>query len=121
MQSQSYCRTSCSVSRYYYYATVQVSVSTAGIFNLASKSKIDTYGYIYNNSFDPSYPALNLLLQDDEGGSNGQFKLTYYLQPESRYILVTTTYYPNATGKFSISASGPGSVTFHSYVETPTV
>jgi hypothetical protein len=120
-ESQSYCRTSCEVSYYYYYEAIQVRVGTHGTFSLTSKSSIDTYGYLYNSSFDSFSPSLNLLLQDDEGGNNGQFKLTCFLEPDVIYILVATTFYPNATGLFSISASGSGSVTFSAYVATQTL
>jgi hypothetical protein len=115
-ESESYCRTSCALSSFYYYEAIQVRVGTPGTFNLGSKSRIDTYGYLYNSSFDPSSPSSNLLLQDDEGGGNGRFKLTFFLVPDAMYILVATTFDPNETGLFSISASGPGSVTFSAYV-----
>jgi hypothetical protein len=115
-ESQSYCRTSCAVSHYYYYKAIQVHVSTHSSFSLASKSSVDTYGYLYDSSFDPVFPSSNLLLQDDDGGSNGQFKLTCLLEPDSIYILVATTFNPNETGSFSISTSGPGSVIFSSYI-----
>ncbi len=115
-ESQSYCRTSCAVSYYYYYKAIQVRVGTHGTFSLTSKSSVDTYGYLYNSSFDPLSPSSNLLLQDDEGGNNGQFKLTSFLELDFIYILVATTFDPDTIGSFSISASGPGSVTFSAYV-----
>ena len=116
--SKSYCRTNCEVSYYYYYEAIQVRVDTPGTFSLESKSSIDTYGYLYNNSFDPLSSSSNLLFQDDEGGRNGQFKLTFFFVPDIIYILVVTTFNPHETGLFSVSASGPGSVTFSAYVAT---
>ncbi|CAF1224479.1 unnamed protein product [Adineta steineri] len=113
INSQRYCRTGCSVPRYYYEG-VKVSVLMAGKYSIASKSIIDTYGYLYNNSFDRSNPSRNLLLQDDDSGGNKQFKLTHFFQPEATYILIATTFDPYMMKKFSISASGPGSVIFHS-------
>jgi hypothetical protein len=120
-ESQSYCRTSCAVLYYYYYEAIQVHVSTHGTFSLVSKSSVDTYGYLYSNRFDPLSPSSNLLLQDEESGNNGQFKLTFSFDPDLIYILVATTFNPNVTGSFSISASGPGFVTFSTYVAAETL
>ena len=122
IESSTYCRTSCQESSHYYYEAIEVRVDTHGIFSLISKSNVDTYSYLYNSSFDPSSPSLNLLLQDDDDGTNnGQFKLTFSLQSDSTYILVSTTFYPNTTGSFNISASGPGSVTFSPYITVKTL
>ena len=118
IESQSYCRTSCAVSQNYYYEAIEVRVGAHGTFSLASKSRVDTYGYLYNSSFDPFSPSLNLLLQDDESGYNRQFKLTFVFEPDLIYILVVTTFNSNTTGSFSISGSGPGSVTFSAYIDT---
>lgn len=112
LYSLSYCRTSCQESSDYYYEAIRVRVDTHGIFSLISKSNVDTYGYLYNDIFDPSSPSSNLLLQDDEGAGNGQFKLTFAFEPDLTYILVCTTFSPYTMGSFYVSASGPGSVTF---------
>jgi hypothetical protein len=111
-ESQSYCRTSCAVSSNYYYEAVQVRVSTSGTFSLISKSSIDTYGYLYNSSFNPLSPSSNLIVQDDDGAGNGQFNLKTFLESRLIYILVATTFDPRKIGSFSVSASGSGSVTF---------
>ncbi|CAF3713812.1 unnamed protein product [Rotaria socialis] len=120
-ESPSYCRTNCIASDSYYYEAIRVRVSNYGIFSLTSKSNIDTYGYLYINSFDPASPSSNLLLENDDGGGSGQFGLTYSLLIDSIYVLVATTYYPNVTGLFSVSAPGPGFVTFSAYVGTKTL
>ncbi|CAF4231471.1 unnamed protein product [Rotaria socialis] len=120
-ESPSYCRTNCIASDSYYYEAIRVRVSNYGIFSLTSKSNIDTYGYLYINTFDPASPSSNLLLENDDGGGSGQFGLTYSLLIDSIYVLVATTYYPNVTGLFSVSAPGPGFVTFSAYVGTKTL
>ena len=96
----------------YYYAAIEVRVATAGYYSITSTSNVDTYGSIYSDSFDPTYPDRNLLAQNDDGGDNRQFKLPVFLQPWNRYVLVATTYSPNVTETFGIRASGPGPVTF---------
>lgn len=109
--SQMYRRPNEAVSEYY-YAAIEVRVTTAGDYSITSTSNVDTYGLIYSNNFDPTNPEQNLLAQNDDGDGSGQFKLTVSLQSWNRYILVTTTFKPNVTGRFGIQASGPGSVTF---------
>jgi hypothetical protein len=90
-----------------------VRVDTTGTYTFKSSSTIgDTYGYIYQGNFYPSYPSYNIVTQDDDGSGNRQFQLTATLRSDITYILVFTTYTPNLTGSFSISASGPGYVFF---------
>lgn len=132
-RSQVYCRDRCSTPDYqydfdddYYYEAILMNVSKAGDFTITSQSNINTYGYLYETRFDPFDTSLNLLMEDDNSGSNEQFKLTTFLRPSTIYVLVATTFSPHVMGKFSIiassmssisligisSASGPGSVTF---------
>jgi hypothetical protein len=111
--SQVFCRDRCSTPDYqydfdddYYYEAILMNVSKAGEFSIMSKSNINTYGYLYDNIFDPSDTSLNLLVEDDNSGNNEQFKLTAFLQPPSIYVLVVTTFSPHVMGKFSIIATG---------------
>jgi len=109
--SPTYCRDTCAKGDFYYVA-ITVSVATPGTYLFSSKSDIDTYGYIYMNSFDPSKPHQNLLQENNDSGEKKQFKLKVHLKSGPKYILVTTTSSPNVTGSFSIIASGPTSVSF---------
>ncbi len=96
----------------YYYKAIQIAVGTAGIYNLTSYSGMDTFGFLYNGNFNPSYPTENLIIQNDEKGGNNQFKLTAFLQPGVLYTLVVSTFLPDITGSFSVVASGPANVYF---------
>ena len=77
---------------------------------------MDTYGYIYNNSFNSSFPDQNVLASDDNSGNGGygrdknQFKFIIILERMKTYILVTTTRYQSIIGSFSITVAGPASV-----------
>ncbi len=71
---------------------------------------MDTYGYFYNVSFDPSYPFQNLIASNDDSAGNRQFWISLSLQSGHRYILVVTTSSVGATGSFTIKAAGPSSV-----------
>jgi hypothetical protein len=108
--SATYIRTADSTSNYYFEA-IEIFVSTAGTYILSSNSSLDTYGYIYNNTFNTSNPAANLFSQDDDSAGNRQFKMAVYLRPDfMTYVLVATTHSAGMTGSFSIIASGPTKV-----------
>ena len=71
---------------------------------------MNTYGYLYNDPIDPSYPTQNLIVSNDGSGSNGQFRIVVGLSYGSSYVLLVTTSDASGTGDFSVSASGPSSI-----------
>ncbi|CAF3558737.1 unnamed protein product [Rotaria socialis] len=119
--SPTYCRTTC-IRWQFYYDVLTVTVTKAGKYKFTSESNIDTYGYIYNSSFNPANPHLNLLAEDNDSGKKRQFQLKINLQPWETYVLVITTFIPNVRGSFSIDVSDPKFVNFHSTTthRTPT-
>ena len=104
--------TSPSFSRYngvagnYYYEAIQVTVSTSGYYRFRSTSAIDSYGYLYTDSFLSSTPSMNVYTQDDDGAGSAQFQFTVVLQPGVVYILVATSYFPNIRAPFTVVVSG---------------
>ena len=94
------------------YEAMQIMVDTAGIYDLSSVSSLDTLGYLYNDTFYPSTPSVNLIQQDSDNGGNNQFKLTAFLEAGVPYTLVLSTQSTGYTGPFSIVASGPGNAQF---------
>ncbi|CAF3404196.1 unnamed protein product [Rotaria socialis] len=110
--SQWFCRVGdCSASVYFYQAFL-LNVSVAGNYYIESSSKIDTFGYVYNNSFTSLAPSQNLLAYDNDDAGNLQFRLYISLHTDATYILIVTTYSQMVTGPFFIIATGPASVTF---------
>ena len=97
----------------YYYETLQIIVTKTDSYVLwsESESEMDTYGYLYKDDFDPLQPFANLLAQHSGKCNQGQLKFIIDLQANTRYILVVTTYYQNATGNFTIFISGQNNVT----------
>jgi hypothetical protein len=102
------------MAKQYYYESIQVSVPIMGTYTFTSNSLINTYGYLYDDEFKSTDPSLKLISQDDDSGGQGQFKITAILQPEYKYMLVATTYSPEAIGEFSIVSSGPAAVDVYS-------
>ena len=112
ISSQMYCRIGICLAPNTYYEAIQIRVSTTGNYTIKCNSTMDTYGFIYNNSFDPSFPNLNLMSSDDESGGRFQFMIIIFLQSMTKYILVATTYFQNVIGPFAIVATGPGLLWF---------
>ncbi|CAF1387780.1 unnamed protein product [Adineta ricciae] len=93
-----------------YYEALQISVSISGDYWFASVSDIDTYGYLFYNSFNPLMLCKNYIQEDDDSMGERQFKIQSILEASQTYILVVTTYFTNVTGKFGIISQGPGNV-----------
>jgi hypothetical protein len=99
--------------RNFYYETFEVKVPEIRYYTIQSSSDIDTYGYIYENTFNPLNTTENLLTSDDNGGGfDGQFRFEIPLYVDTTYILVVTTSSPNKIGKIKINMLGLANVTF---------
>lgn len=95
----------------YYYQAFAINVSVSALHTIFSISNMDTFGLLYNNTFNPGNHQQNLIsFNDDDGGFN-QFSLAALLSPAMRYILVATTFSPDVFGPLQITISGPGTVT----------
>ena len=114
LTTNSYTYTRYGASGSYYYHAVEVRVNRTGDYTFGTSSTIgDTFGYLYQGNFYPTYPQYNLITQDDDASGNNQFRLTATLRADITYILVFTTYNQFERGSFEISASGPGYASFN--------
>ncbi|CAF3563315.1 unnamed protein product, partial [Rotaria sp. Silwood2] len=84
----------------------------SGNYTIETYSNIDTYGFLYSNTFDPGSISTNLLEESDDGPISINFLISINFQAVTQYIVVATTFYPNTTGSFSIVATGIASVIF---------
>ena len=114
----------------FYYNILEFSVDTIGDWRASNSSILshdsfdysrypnhqtpwfnaDTYIYVYENSFDPDNPTLNLIAQDDDGydgGNDVQFDLTTDLETDITYYGVITTYDPEELIEGSVDIYGP--------------
>ncbi|CAF1402924.1 unnamed protein product, partial [Adineta ricciae] len=114
--SQVFYRPESQKDKYYYFQALQFTVSTAGIYKFTSVSDMDTVGYFYESTFDPSNPLMNLVTNDDDGGDDFQFLIEVYLQAGQTYILVVTTHSGYTKGSFSVKAVGPVSINIGSII-----
>jgi len=97
----------------YYYETIKVDVQGTGYYTFGSISSINTYGYIYQNHFNPFNPKENLLAENGTRCSQYDMKFTVLLHVNTTYILVMTTLSSNKQGNFSVLVTGPNNITFN--------
>ena len=129
----------------FYYNILEFSVDTAGDWRAANSSILsndsfdytnyqqqfernpwfnaDTYIYLYEGSFTPTNPTLNLIAQNDDGydgGNDLQFDLTTNLKKDTTYYSVITTYDPEELIEGSVDIYGPtGGVLTYTIIPEP--
>lgn len=95
-----------------YFQGFELIPNTDGFYNIISTSNLDLYGYLYNDSFNPTDPIENLIIEDDDGAGDYQFILGFFLEANNTYILIVTTFNEAETGNFTIEISGPSIITY---------
>jgi len=127
----------------FYYNILEFSVDTAGDWRAANSAILsndsfdytpypnhrtpwfnaDTYIYLYEGSFTPTNPTLNLIAQNDDGydgGNDVQFDLTTNLKKDTTYYSVITTYDPEELIEGSVDIYGPqGGVLTYTIIPEP--
>ena len=101
--SPRFCRNSSCSNPTNYYQAISFNVSAAGSYIMATRGRVDTYGLLYNTTFNAANPMQGLIYEDDEGAGDGQFAVMGDLRPGVRYTVVVTTYDPNAVGAFVLT------------------
>ena len=71
-----------------------------------SRSAATPQMYLYNDSFSPDFPELNLLEPDDRNVDGGFFQFTTNLQINVKRILVITTFAADTVGEYTLTVSG---------------
>ncbi|CAF1581071.1 unnamed protein product, partial [Adineta steineri] len=103
-------------SGYFYYQAIQVTVSTSGLYSFISTDAMDSFGCLYSDFVDPSYPSQNLISTDDDGAGNQQFRINATLQYGRTYVLIVTTFNTNKMGVYMITVNGPSSVILSTFI-----
>lgn len=93
-----------------FYQAFVVNITVNGFYVIYSRSNLDTYASLYRTLFNPRYPSINWIMNDDDTYGNNQYQLTARLTANFRYILVSTTYFESRTGPFAVVATGPGPI-----------
>lgn len=79
---------------------------------MTTSSGFDTFGVLYNSTFNPTDAGQNVLVTDDQNGGDGQFALIANLHPSVKYTVVVTTYFPYSVGEFVLNFYCSGAITF---------
>ena len=103
------------LARLTYYQAYQFSVSMNSTYSFTTSGSFDTYGLLYEDPMDPSFPHENLIASDDDSGTGYQFEITTILVTGTTYVLVVTTHGDHITGSFGLIASGPVQVSLTSF------
>ena len=109
------------------YSLIELQPNVDGLYDILNPSanltiSNDPYIYLYQDSFDPIEPTVNLIAYDDDSGGNLLFQLSgVEFNSQTSYFLVATSYLPSSTGTFDIVVSGVGSVEFGGSVQNPTI
>jgi hypothetical protein len=111
----------------FFYSLIEIQPSESGLYDILNPSSNltltnDPYVYLYEESFDPQNPSINLIAQDDDSGGGLLFRLNdIEMFNTITYFMVATSYQPSATGTFDIIVSGVGSVEYGGSVTNPTI
>ena len=97
-------------NKHYRYQALRVVVEKTGRYIFTSNSAMDTYGYFYENSVDPSNPTDNLRAHNDDDDGNQQFRIAVELYFGRTYFLLVTTFRADVVGAFRIRVSNPTSI-----------
>lgn len=100
------------------YDVFSFSVSADGLYTVRSFAAglrqgdpWDQMIFLYASSFDPSAPLLNgVIASDDFNGNIGVSGFDIALSTGIAYYLVTTSYYPEDTGRYLNVVRGPGEI-----------
>ncbi|CAM4747638.1 unnamed protein product [Rotaria magnacalcarata] len=71
---------------------------------------MDTFGYLYKNSFYSYAPAKNVIAADNDSAGDAQFRLHTLLDTVTAYVLVVTTFKSNVNDSYSIIITDVASI-----------
>ncbi|CAF5038213.1 unnamed protein product, partial [Rotaria magnacalcarata] len=108
--SGQFCRDGDCSSLVYYYEAFNFNVSAAGSYTFISSSSMDTFGYLYKNSFYSYAPAKNVIAADNDSAGDAQFRLHTLLDTVTAYVLVVTTFKSNVNDSYSIIITDVASI-----------
>jgi hypothetical protein len=101
-----------------------VDVGGSYSFNSNTSFPYDNYGFLYQNSFNPTTPFnTNYITSNDDSsnivGNYGGYGFSTSLNAGTNYFLVSTSFSPGVSGSFTTTIDGPGNVSASTSVPEP--
>ncbi|WP_309740218.1 PEP-CTERM sorting domain-containing protein [Chamaesiphon sp. OTE_20_metabat_361] len=103
------------------YSSFGFTVSDPDNYVFQSTANFDNYTFLYQNSFNPTNPLLNILIGNDDNPTIGLSGFTTALTAGTNYFLVTTGFDNPDVGTFSNTITGVGNVTPTAVPEPATI
>lgn len=95
----------------YYYRLIEIKVSEDGEYTFHAQGNIDNYGYLYIDQFEEALPDQNLVVSNDDYGTDPNFSFTEMLLATNTYYLVFTWKNPGLYDKSdNVIVSGPAQI-----------
>ena len=88
-----------------------ITAENNGVLSFYSSGDGDTYGYLYDEN-------MNVLASNDDGGTDRNFFISYYLNKGKTYYISCKFYYDSTTGTIPLSVEFEIDTHVHSYVKT---
>jgi hypothetical protein len=97
------------------FQTIQFTLSVAGSYTFQNTGtnpvNWDNFTFLYQGSFNPSAPLMNVLVGNDDNTTIGLSGFTRTLNAGVNYFFVTTGFANSDAGSYSLTISGPGIAT----------
>ncbi|CAF4911474.1 unnamed protein product, partial [Rotaria sp. Silwood2] len=87
-------------------------VATAGICTILGLGYIDTYGRVYNGTFDEYGSSINMITNENYNEQYSRFNHTVFFEARKKYITIATSYEWLTIGEIFIYTSGSSLTNF---------
>lgn len=91
------------------YHTQDIEVGAAGSYRIESDQDYDGYLHVYEDSFIPADPCVNLIALNDDAGA-GSLIESVTLSDAVTYTVVTSGFGNSDAGNFTNTITGPGAI-----------
>jgi hypothetical protein len=105
-----------------HYDLIELAVSASGsyVFQNTAVGAWDNFSVLYQTAFNPALGLLNALVANDDNPSIGLSGFTINLTAGTSYKYIATAFSNTGVGDYSVSITGPGTITIGAVPEPGT-
>jgi hypothetical protein len=105
-----------------HYDLIELAVSATGsyVFQNTAVGAWDNFSVLYQNAFNPALGLLNALVANDDNPGVGLSGFTITLTAGTSYKYIATAFSNSGVGDYSVSITGPGTITIGAVPEPGT-